>query len=855
MADAKWLLNGQPVEEQNLRVVGGQFNAGRASELRLEQLSPVDTPVLAYGTTVSLTKEGSSLAFFRGKITSTPGEASGYGEKRIYVAKDIWDELERTVYQEYWKHKKTDRILVPRAILGVRDDGEPLTTGDQLAEVSKFFGDSLSITAPQGMKLWPSEVRNVSCAEVIRRTVKFHPDWVCSVVYGDVEAMVQDTLVFKDLANLVYGETVSMPISRLMDITVEDHSGRLPDAVRLVFETAETIDDEIYRSIQVQKAPLEAPDSGPGILVSHVDLVGATAEVQKQQVRTRTIPKAVDGAPEDQAAMKAWLEAQFPWFTVDRDHYTVYALELELIEDPDPFPDPVNPNTARMTAETLDDCPRQLIAGTVTEWMRKKVGQVKISFGYAPKAGLATDEELRMLDALPLSVVVTGTDAATKVYRGRTQWVPPEDQVPLGVAAAYLAALQSGCKWSGSISWIDDEIGNPNFPKPGTAINILEADPDWAAMNAPIHTVKWDLETRTVTAEFGPNPELSLDDFLEYIRNTRDRAPFWMSSEERKSPQVGFADGASAQGDDAGPMDQRWEAQEPAADENTLPPFWPTVSKEIDGETVTHKVSFAPGVVTERIPDDGDAVINHEPDNLYTDGKPTRFAVEDGQAAYLVVKVRDTGEVGTDSGSAVEIVIDDDGLESEHWLPSVAGGDGTSGTYRYKLATFAVADSECTVTPVMAGSHVSHWRELPSFVAAGGSFDIFKDYDAASATYRTKGLSAGTGISISDSGDALTISLNPETETGLTCDIIWWDCKISNCSDPTCESCGIYNGYEMILRESFVNGRLVAVDAEIGTGEGQRPLAATVFNKYVMDCDDYCCSFTPPGTPPGGTPA
>jgi hypothetical protein len=74
-------------------------------------------------------------------------------------------------------------------------------------------------------------------------------------------------------------------------------------------------------------------------------------------------------------------------------------------------------------------------------------------------------------------------------------------------------------------------------------------------------------------------------------------------------------------------------------------------------------------------------------------------------------------------------------------------------------------------------------------------------------------------------------------------DVFTWDCTNTTCgcTNPT---------PEMLERLSFRNGVLVAVNAEIGTGTDQRPVASKRYDKYVQDCEAACCCWCDPVCPP-----
>ena len=197
-------------------------------------------------------------------------------------------------------------------------------------------------------------------------------------------------------------------------------------------------------------------------------------------------------------------------------------------------------------------------------------------------------------------------------------------------------------------------------------------------------------------------------------------------------------------------------------------PFWPTFGKtETEGSPTTYYVTVSEGHIVDHVTMTGDALAYFDCPNRLTDNKPTKFTIEDGQAVYVTVQVRETGAIGTDDEDdpcAIEINADE--TESVHYVPPV-GDDtaGSAGTYRYKLAVFHV-DAETGVQTIdyfLAGGHVIHYRDLPQFLKEAGEFDVFKEFDPDSGLYRTKGFireilgytDAKKSIEITDTGSEL----------------------------------------------------------------------------------------------------
>jgi hypothetical protein len=82
-------------------------------------------------------------------------------------------------------------------------------------------------------------------------------------------------------------------------------------------------------------------------------------------------------------------------------------------------------------------------------------------------------------------------------------------------------------------------------------------------MAAPVHSIDWDARDETARISFGPTPEISFGDFLEYLRYLNRREPKWITEEERTSDEFGDELGSSAAGEAVGGIDEPWEVPEP----------------------------------------------------------------------------------------------------------------------------------------------------------------------------------------------------------------------------------------------------------------------------------------------------
>ena len=542
---ATFLINGTAPAALGLRVVGGTFAEGGVSSVTLDAVRPCDDwEILGYNAAVTITRDGSS--FFKGKVRSIPKACpAGSAESQTYVIEDAWADLETTTYQEPWNINNV-AVPLPMFILGVKASGARINLGQQIAEAINYaasVGVSIVMgTVPTGMLLWPSEATGKSVAQVIRDCLRYHPDWVPWINH------TTSTPTF-NVTPRASATGRSISVIGNAGFTIVEQAAMLPDCVRICYLTTSTTGEDIFRKVVVDKYPGGGADGGPGTLTTIIELAGANQQIQKQQIQTRTIP-AIDAT----SAAKTYLKKKFPALaSVDADHWDVSEWKKSFVDENDDSadePPPINPRATRIKGTNLSGLPRELVDGNIAEWMRRKVGWVHCSMEL-DKSG-ATEDELKILDSIPTQFTVRATNAISKIYKGISSFTPGED-APAGVAQAYYNTIRDGCRYSGSITIIEQDVGATRWH--GSKLNLTSGLSAWASMGAPIHTVDWDITSKRVTISFGPNPNYSVQDFLEYLKLLNKRPVTWMSGAERTSNDVGDGEGPSARKDIVGPRD------------------------------------------------------------------------------------------------------------------------------------------------------------------------------------------------------------------------------------------------------------------------------------------------------------
>jgi hypothetical protein len=201
-------------------------------------------------------------------------------------------------------------------------------------------------------------------------------------------------------------------------------------------------------------------------------------------------------------------------------------------------------------------------------------------------------------------------------------------------------------------------------------------------------------------------------------------------------------------------------------------------------------ITVADGCVNERVPGGEDsATIAHECENIRLGKKAiapetpetrTEFPIQPGQQVSVVVDVDPEGAIrGTSPEDPVRVVIEPvNQVNSVHYVPPI--GDDTSGKfgeYHYKLATLEpVPDAEDAwqLKRWLAGSHISHFRELPILAntydtGSTGIGRIVKEYAEPTNRYLFRGISGVSGqIVITEMDDTVQIGIDPQYTDDVT---------------------------------------------------------------------------------------
>lgn len=195
-----------------------------------------------------------------------------------------------------------------------------------------------------------------------------------------------------------------------------------------------------------------------------------------------------------------------------------------------------------------------------------------------------------------------------------------------------------------------------------------------------------------------------------------------------------------------------------------------------ENESGIYYVTMQDGCVNERVPGGEDsALIAHEvpdlklgEDAVAEDGEEAsdrrRFYLAVGQQLSVIVEVDEHGAIAAAaSDPPVRAEVESADEESIHYIPKIGDATaGVAGSYHYKICTLEapeVSGGPPVLKRWLAGSHISHFREIPKVVnlPEGSTTDVarvIKEYHKPSNEIRFRSLSKGDGqLRVHEEGD------------------------------------------------------------------------------------------------------
>lgn len=508
-------------------------------------------PLFTYGATVEIWQDRTETRnadgtfsysggsrWFTGRRTLNPRRGYARVEDHRYLFSGPWIYLEEHLFQQKW-NIYTDpanpaNSLVggfrSHVILNQGDNGSALTTAQQITAAVDYA--RIECLAPvqvdsnlPAFSVPFDEQREITCADVIRKQLRWIPD---AVTWWDYAATPNPKLYVKqrssltavalDLAAAAKG-IVTAPWVESVDISRRDDL--LRPAVVLKFEKTNEINGAAWLTVTEQAAPAGATGKEFGAVVATIQLQGFSISVASATLTTADI-KADDTVDQTGNTRLNWWKTRIPWLASDRiDNLSIPAATV-----------------VRETAR-----PRELTEGQVAPWMNfiaaTETIKAKATFRVKDSAGNVVGEEVEK----EIDIRLISTDAnqlydtelngvRTKTYYSVSSFVSGE-AIPSGLADALYAAVNA-VQYDGQITVAEDEIRG--LVSLGNVLNLSNGHADWGNMRALIQQVVEDVDHGRTTIIFGPAKHLGLEDLVELLR-VNSRRFVYTSPSSRTSGQ------------------------------------------------------------------------------------------------------------------------------------------------------------------------------------------------------------------------------------------------------------------------------------------------------------------------------
>ena len=483
--------------------------------------------LFAYGASVTVLRGGTT--WFLGRVTQTPASGSGSAQSQSYTLSGPWWYLDNLSYRQPWKFQLgATEQLVGRLILGQDLDGTSLTTGAVITEVLQYAiaagapfqigaadpttGVSASILPGYLVPL--DEVKDVTCAEVLRKMARWHPDAVAWFDY----TTTPPTLSFQAAGALTAATlTVGTPPLVAVGQITPRYDLQAP-AVVIHYEVAASSNGAASTSLVTDAAPATATGTEFGAVVLTIPLRGSTSTTVEQRVQTAAIQDTVgaDGLLPYLSARYAPLAiaAADPNITPDGITFTSCTRGLS-----DPGLQDFDPGTGEYGAQAGYNAAlgNELVAGAVTDWMVSQYNVTtqaqRLIFKWT-ESDAAGEEKQAAID-------IIATDAVGQTYATLSSY-NAGDVVPTGLAASYLATV-SRLQWSGTVELAEQAAGaTAPAAALGSVLNLAgSANAAWATMNALIVGEETRAATGRTTLTVGPATHLSPQDLVARLQLTR----------------------------------------------------------------------------------------------------------------------------------------------------------------------------------------------------------------------------------------------------------------------------------------------------------------------------------------------
>jgi hypothetical protein len=456
------------------------------------------------GHQISVLRDGTPI--FTGIITEPPRQGDSRSESNRYNASGPWWLLEETTYEQTWKYWNGAAFadaFSSHLFLGQRPDGSYITNAEVVADIIAFaapvvlascgFVISCDLTGFDGIQFPVAEVRDITCAEAIRKVLRYTPDAKLWWDYSGANPVLR-------VARRAALAKVSLPLNagdKLQKLDIQPRNDLFRSVVILDYEITSTVNGTAYTGKATDKYPVNGPDRAVRAYKSTINLQGTS--VLQAYIETRL----VEPTTED------WWKVREAW-----------------LADPD-----VTSFTPPPAVTRVSSLPRELVQGQIADWMRLSNGNPVLA-EQDTVVGTGNCTNSSGVQEKVFSTNIVATNAPSGLYTAVQQYGEP---VPVGLAQHFYEAVNT-LHWQGEFVICEEEF--TGMVSLANVLNLTGGLAAWASMDAFVWNVAVDAGAGKTTVSFGPSELLGPSDLADLARASRNRVLF-TSPSVRVSGQAG----------------------------------------------------------------------------------------------------------------------------------------------------------------------------------------------------------------------------------------------------------------------------------------------------------------------------
>jgi hypothetical protein len=454
--------------------------------------------------------------YFRGRIAEIPRSGTPSAEVATFTITGPWRDLEEIMFGQNWRHSGAGQLKTTHLLLNY-----DLSTSEQIqlaVQAAINSGASIQIGTIDTLTSVPvSEVRDLTCAEVIRQQLRWSPD---VVVWFDYSTN-PPTFHCRHWWNLteVYA---SVWDNNITSLDIRPRYDLVLPGVLLNYELSEEVDGVPKLKLIQDKYPPSISGFERGCLVATFDLQGARIKHAISDITTAPI----NASNTTSDTRLSWWRRHCPELNDSR----VVDLDISVAN--------VKYYDADNNLITWSSYPNtnELISGEITPWMEADgITWERITIRATATFKVRDASSNTSYEAEKVLVVeIIATSAVTDTYV-TIESVESAEPVPVGLAQ-FLYTIHSILHYEGECTFVQREISGSW--RPGKRLNITGAQSEWQTMRAAIQQATEDLTSGVTHITFGPPTHLGPSDIVEWLRAFRTRR-VWTNLLTQSTGQLG----------------------------------------------------------------------------------------------------------------------------------------------------------------------------------------------------------------------------------------------------------------------------------------------------------------------------